>query len=224
MVSKVFKESGTAGLSEEEQKLLPEDRDLDIPGYRERIHSVFTMHAAPTPEQFTGFIQAQALWDETMAATVAEYLTTHPEQRMVVIAGVGHVAKAEAIPPRVARRIDVRQAVVANINSTEADPRQLDFAFLLAPAKLPPAPIMGVVLDEKDGPVRIEQLSPNGQAKKTGLREDDIILAMDDQPVASITDLKVIMLEKKVGDSVRVTIKRPHRIFPDETLLFTIPL
>lgn len=224
VVSKVFKESGTAGLSEEEQKLLPEDRDLDIPGYRERIHSVFTMHAAPTPEQFTGFIQAQALWDETMAATVAEYLTTHPEQRMVVIAGVGHVAKAEAIPPRVARRIDVRQAVVANINSTEADPRQLDFAFLLAPAKLPPAPIMGVVLDEKDGPVRIEQLSPNGQAKKTGLREDDIILAMDDQPVASITDLKVIMLEKKVGDSVRVTIKRPHRIFPDETLLFTIPL
>jgi len=224
VVSKVFKESGTAGLSEEEQELLPEDRDLDIPGYRERIHSVFTMHAAPTPEQFNGFIQAQALWDETMAATVADHLTAHPEQRMVVIAGVGHVAKAEAIPPRVARRIDVRQAVVANINSTAADPKQLDFAFLLAPAKLAPAPIMGVVLDDKDGAVRIEQLSPEGQARKVGLRADDIIIAMDDQPIASVADLKIIMLEKKAGDSVRVTVKRPHLIFPDETLAFTIPL
>ncbi|MDH3392518.1 MAG: ChaN family lipoprotein [Desulfobulbaceae bacterium] len=224
IVSKVFRESGTASLSKEEQELLPEDRDLDIPGYRERIHSVFTMHSHPSPEQFKGFIQAQALWDETMAATVADYLTTHPDQRVVVIAGVGHVAKAEAIPVRVARRINIKQAVVANINSTEADPEQLDYAFLLTPAELPPAPIMGVMIEDKDGMVIVEQLSPHGKAKEMGIIKNDVIIALDGQPIKSVADLKIIMLGKNKGDSVQVKIKRARTLFPDEILEIAIPL
>ena len=224
VVSKIFKDNSTSTLSDEEQALLPKDRDLDIAGYQNRIHRVFTMHATPSPAQFKGFIQAQALWDETMAATVADYLTSHPEERMVVIAGVGHIAKAEAIPPRVARRIDIKQAVVANINSTEADPKQIDYAFLLTPAQLPTAPILGVMLDEKDGAVLVDKLSPHGMAKKSGVREKDIIIALDGQPVNNVGDLKIIMLGKKNGDTVLVKIKRKRAILPDETLEITVPL
>ncbi len=222
IVSKVFRESGTASLSKDELQLLPPDRDLDIPGYRERIHSVFTMHRAPTPEQFKGFIQAQALWDETMAETVADYLIRHPAQRVVVIAGVGHVAKAEAIPPRVARRLEVKQAVVANTNSTEADPKQLDFAFYLDPVKLPPAPLLGVMIANKDGMVMVEQLSPHGKAKTVGIRKGDIIIAMDGHPIKNVADLKIFMLGKNNGDTVKLNIKRHRAIFPDETMEMAI--
>ena len=224
VVSKVFKDSSTSTLSEEENELLPKDRDLDMPGYQERIHRVFTMHAAPSPDQFKGFIQAQALWDETMAVSVADYLAAHPEDRMVVIAGVGHVAKAEAIPPRVARRINVEQAVVANINSTEADPKQIDYAFLLDPEQLPPGPIMGVMLTEKDERVLIEKLSPHGKAKDVGIKENDVIIALDGQPIKTVGDLKIIMLEKKKGDKVLATIKRKRAIFSDATLEIEVPL
>ncbi|MDH3360217.1 MAG: ChaN family lipoprotein, partial [Desulfobulbaceae bacterium] len=224
VVSKIFKDSTTSTLSEKQNKLLPTDRDLDVPGYQERIHRVFTMHAAPSPEQFKGFIQAQALWDETMAVTVADYLTANPDQRVVVIAGVGHVAKAEAIPPRVARRINVKQAVVANINSTEADPEQIDYAFLLDPAQLPPAPLLGVMLTEKDDTVLIDKLSPHGMAQKMGIREKDVILALDGQPTKTIGDLKIIMLNKKKGEKVEVTIKRKRAILPDKTLKIEVPL
>jgi len=225
IVSKVFREGSIASLSDEERTQLPPDRDLALPGYQERIHSVFTMHAAPSPDRFKGFLQAQALWDETMAATAADYLAAHPDQRLVVLAGVGHVAKADAIPPRVARRLpQIQQAVVANIDATEADPDRIDYAFLLAPAQLPPAPIMGVVLADSDQGIRVEELSPHGRAKEVGMRADDLILALDGEPVKTVEELKVFMLGKQRGDTVRVSIQRPHTLFPDEKLEKEIPL
>ncbi len=225
IVSKVFKDGTTASLSAEEREQLPPDRDLDMPGYRDRIRSVFNMHSAPSPERFKGFFQAQALWDETMAATIAATLSAHPGQHMVVLAGVGHVAKANAIPPRVVRRLPgVKQAVVANIAATDADPERVDYAFFLAPAQLPPAPIMGVVLADTDQGIKVEELSPHGRAKDVGVRPDDLILALDGEPVKTVADLKVFMVAKKKGDTVRVTIKRPRTILPDEELVKEIPL
>ena len=67
------------------------------------------MHAGQEQNgDFSGFFQAQALWDETMAETIANYLKMHPDTRMVVIAGRGHIDKNNAIPPRVSRRLPVK--------------------------------------------------------------------------------------------------------------------
>ncbi|MEJ2033126.1 MAG: ChaN family lipoprotein, partial [Deltaproteobacteria bacterium] len=99
IVNKVFKEGGTFGLSKEEMQKVPPERNLDLPGYQERIFSAFMMHrqeTGPAAEKFSGFLQSQALWDETMAATTATYLKDHPEKRMVVIAGREHVAPGHA--------------------------------------------------------------------------------------------------------------------------------
>ena len=63
----------------------------------------------------SGFIQAQGLWDETMAENITTFLTDHPDYQMVVLAGSQHTRKDSGIPPRVARRISVQQASVINI-------------------------------------------------------------------------------------------------------------
>ncbi|MDA8165119.1 MAG: ChaN family lipoprotein, partial [Desulfobacteraceae bacterium] len=231
IVSKVFKEGGPSGLTAEERKQLPPDRDLELPDYQERLEAVFTMHrdevnrADPAAAgSFAGFIQAQSLWDETMAATAAGYLRDHPDHRLVVIAGVGHVDKESGIPPRVARRLAVKQAVVINSHGGEIDPATSDYVLFSPEVELPPAAMLGVALGEKDGSVVVEAVFPHSPAHTAGLKKGDLVLAMDGEPVEALEDLKIDMLGHKKGDTVRLLIVRPHRFFPNGRMLIEVHL
>ncbi|MCF6290336.1 MAG: ChaN family lipoprotein [Desulfobacterales bacterium] len=227
VVGSVFKNGDFKALTPEERAALPADRDLSLPGYRDRLIPFFKMHSgADDSGRFNGFIQAQALWDETMAEAAARYLSSHPDNRMVVIAGQGHVDKKSGIPPRLARRLDVAQAVVVNNDGREIDPATADYHFFSPPASLKPLPLIGVQLSEEPdraGAV-VTDLSPHGQAGKTGIRKNDLIIAIDDEPVTAVEDVKIIMLYKEDSESVRVRVRRTHALLPDETLEYTVPL
>jgi uncharacterized iron-regulated protein len=225
LVSKVFKQ-GASALSAEELAKIPADRDLSIPGYRERITEVFAMHGQHSaPEQINGFFQAQALWDETMAESATTFLTAHPESRMVVLAGQGHTDKGTAIPPRVARRMPtIRQAVILNSENEALDQAEADYLIFSKPVELPPAAVLGVMLAETlDGPL-VQGLSEKSKAGAAGIKEKDVILALDDEPVATIDDLKIILLGKEIGKQVTVRIKRKSEgVFKQESVL-SIPV
>jgi len=215
IVNQVFKNGGADSLSEEEASLLPADRKLDEPGYRERIGAAFMMHAGQGQNgDFSGFLQAQALWDETMAETIVEYLKAHPDERMAVIAGRGHVDKINAIPPRVARRLPVSQAVVINSVGSASESDTADFIFFSPAAMLSPFPLLGVMLEdtEDEEGVLVTALNSQGKAIDAGIKEKDIILAIDSQPVNEIEDVKIEMLYKEKSDAVTVRVKR--RAFP----------
>ena len=225
IVSKVFKE-GAAALTAEELAKIPADRDLAIPGYRERITEVFAMHGRHgAPEQLNGFFQAQALWDETMAESVTTFLTTHPESRMVVLAGQGHTDKGTAIPPRVARRMPgIRQAVILNSENEALDQTEADYLIFSKPVELPPAAVLGVMLTETpDGP-RVEGLSEKSKAGAAGIREKDVLLALDEEPVATIDDLKIILLGKETGKQVTVRIKRKSGVLFKQEAVLSLPV
>ena len=218
IVSKVFKEGGATALSNAEKEAIPADRDLAIQGYRHRLEKVFRFHPAQHqgPDLFPGFLQAQALWDETMAATAAAYLAGHPADRLIILAGKGHVVKDSGIPPRLSRRLPVAQAVVLNSDDQDSDPASSDYLFFSAAATLPPAPMLGVLLEEEQGQVVIKDLAPDGAAMAGGLKKNDILLAIDSEPVASVEDVKIIMLYKEQAEQVRIRLQRPHTLLPDE--------
>jgi len=221
IVSKVFKE-GTAGLTSEEQAKIPADRDLDIPGYRQRITDIFDRHGQHSAsEQLNGFLQAQALWDESMAESVATFLVANPGSRMVVVAGRGHTDRDTAIPPRLARRLPgIRQAVILNSESVELPAGEADYLVFSRPAKLPPPAVLGVMLVKSAEGVQVEGLAEQSKAGAAGIREKDIILALDDEPVASIDDLKINLLTRETGKPVTVRIKRRTGfIFKTEEIL-----
>jgi uncharacterized iron-regulated protein len=225
IVSKVFKQ-GASALTAEELAKIPTDRDLTIPGYRQRITEVFAMHGQHgKPEQANGFFQAQALWDETMAESVTSFLTAHPKTRMAVLAGQGHTDKATAIPPRVARRMpSIRQAVILNSEAEELDQAEADYLIFSKPIELPPAAILGVMLaNTPDGPL-VEGLSEKSKAGAAGIREKDVILALDDEPVATIDDLKIILLGKEIGKPVTVRIKRKSGGWFKQESILSIPV
>jgi len=210
-VSQVFKNGGPMSLPEDDISSLPANRKLDLPGYRERIESAYMMHAGQGQNGgFSGFFQAQALWDETMAETIADYMEIHPDTRLVIIAGRGHVDKTDAIPPRVSRRLPVSQAVVINSTGSTTESETADFIFFSSPATLSPFPLLGVMLeDTEDGEgALVTALNPQGQAKQAGIKEKDIILAIDSDPVNDMEDVKIVMLYKVKSDAVTVQIKR----------------
>ena len=211
LVSQVFKEGGPNSLPEEDISVLPENRQLDIPGYTDRIRTAFMMHAGQSQNgDFGGFLQAQALWDETMAETITNYLNGHPNSRMVVIAGRGHVDKSNAIPPRVERRLPVSQAVVVNSLGSSTETATADFIFFAPPEEITPFPLLGVMLEDvADGEgVLVKALNPKGQAKEAGIREKDIILAIGPDTVRDNEDVKIAMLYQVDSDAVTVRLKR----------------
>jgi len=224
IVSSVFKSGGTGGLSAEEKEDLPLERDLDMAGYREKLESVFKLHDMPGLDnrRFSGFLQAQALWDETMAETAADYLTAHADHRLVVIAGKGHVAGDSAIPPRLHRRLAVEQAVVINDDGKGLDAKSADFIFFAPPEQLPPAPLLGVMLAESEEEVVVRELSPRAAAGEAGIVAGDVILAIDGQPIDKIEDLKIIMLNKSEGQTARVAIRRSRFLLPDREMEITV--
>jgi membrane-associated protease RseP (regulator of RpoE activity) len=163
----------------------------------------------------SGFLQAQALWDESMAKNIADFLTARPDHRMVVLAGVQHTRKDSGIPPRVARRLPVQQASVLNLynNSQPADlDRVADYFFLAAGQDLEEIPKIGVVLDtgNSDGKsfLKISEISPHGKAAVAGLIVGDIIQKINGMEVSDMADLRMAMLDTKKGESIALKIVR----------------
>ncbi|WP_163338332.1 ChaN family lipoprotein [Desulfopila sp. IMCC35008] len=218
IVSTVFRTGNTDQIGKELQKALPLERDLDLPGYGERLSQVYAVHDAGNHGMGTrsGFIQAQALWDETMAKNIADYLKNHPGTMMVVLAGTQHTRKDSGIPPRVARRINVDQASVLNL-SGESIPANMDqvadYYFLSRPYELPTAGKMGIVLEsyqqEGGNYIRIEQITHASKAGEAGLKQGDTIISINDVPLSSMEDIRIAMLDAQPGDFVTITARRP---------------
>ncbi|GAB6192231.1 ChaN family lipoprotein [Desulfocastanea catecholica] len=217
IVSEVFRSGGTDTLSQEVQEDLPRDRNLDMPGYGERLSFMHSVHMQGSHGSgaVSGFIQAQGLWDETMAENIVAFLTSHPEYQMVVLAGSQHTRKDSGIPPRVLRRLPVEQASVLNIIN-ESAPTDLaavaDYYFLAAPAELAEAPKIGIVLDTEkaDGRsfLKISRLSPHGKAAAAGLLAGDVLQQVNGYPVSDMADLRIAMLDAKAGETVDIKVVR----------------
>jgi uncharacterized iron-regulated protein len=92
--------------------------------------------AEPGHHQFNveNLYAAQVVWDETMAATAAQWLNANPNGQVLLIAGSGHCHKS-AIPRRLERRgvkgVVAARAVLASQLGKDSAPRDDQFDLLL---------------------------------------------------------------------------------------------
>jgi len=231
IVSHIFKSGSTDNLSPKEKLALPADRDLDLPGYSDRLRQMHDIHARNNDAEgsLNGFIQAQGIWDETMAQTIATYLIRNPAARMVVLAGTEHTRKDSGIPPRVARRLAVSQSTALNILSENApaDVADIaDFFFMEPPGTLPPPAKLGIILEpiklDNSSRVQITGLSPHGKAGVAGLKEKDILLAIDGHPVYDMEDVRISMIDTAQGDMVVVKVRRMSESQMEQDIEFPV--
>ncbi len=134
---------------------------------------------------------------------------------MVVLAGAQHTRKDIGIPPRVKRRVDIKQSSVLNIasSSDQTDIAETtDYFFISSPVELPESPKMGIVLDsvteDNQKFLRISQISPHGKAGEAGLQVGDILIELNGFAIEELSDLRIAMLDTREGDTVTITILR----------------
>jgi uncharacterized iron-regulated protein len=201
---------GIAGLSQKQVKELPREREPADEAYRARLRAAFEEHGAVNPRDFDHFVEAQLVWDEGMAEDAATYLSANPARGLVVLAGSGHVAFDSGIPKRLERRTHATYVTVINSGET-IEPGIADYILLSKLQHLPPAGVLGIVPEEKNGECRIGSLSPAGAAARAGLKKGDTLVTINDQSIASPADVHLALWDKKPGDTVRIKIRHRRR-------------
>ncbi len=65
---------------------------------------------------------AQLLWDQTMATRIADFLSAHPDEKLVVLIGRGHVEGGFGVPAFVRQRTDAQQLIIYPGNQPPGEP------------------------------------------------------------------------------------------------------
>ncbi len=81
---------------------------------------------------------------------------------------------------------------------------------LRGPGMDPQRPVLGVQLSQEpnDNGVGLDGVAPNSPAEKAGLRENDVIVKVDDKKVKSFADVIRLVQKKTPGEEVNLKIKR----------------
>ena len=128
---------GLESLSDRDRQWIPPLSEIhtDNPDYRQWLQDIYSGHSNHgVSDGFETFLQAQVLWDETMAAGIAEFVQRHPGTQVVVLAGQGHILFGYGIPDRVQRRLGdrlVQRSVLLNPNpETRAEADVADYFWI----------------------------------------------------------------------------------------------
>ncbi len=217
-ISKKVAREGLDALTEEEKKEIPEDIDLSNEDYKAWLQGIYQKHTRKQLQNFEYFYQAQVLWDEAMARSACEFLKEHPDYKMVILAGVGHMAYGYGIPSRIKRRGGYTYSILLNSEGRNLEPSISDF--FLFPGEMPPpfSAKLGVLLKEEDDKVIVQGVMPQSAADEAGIKKGDIILDIDGGPVNEVSDLKIALVFKNEGDFATIRLKRIRRFAPDKTM------
>ena len=105
-------------LDSAERELLPTGYHPLSGGYE---HFTEQMNQAPHPgADLENFYKAQLLWDQTMATRIVDYLAAHPDRKLIVLIGRGHVEGGYGVPAFVSQKTDAAQLVVYPGNTPES--------------------------------------------------------------------------------------------------------
>ncbi len=223
-IAKKVAREGIEGLSPEERAGIPGDIDFSDEDYKERLKAIFERHEkdflkTDSEANFQYFYQAQLIWDEGMAESIAGYLTKHPDHCLVVLAGNGHLAYGSGIPKRVHRRTGKSYAIVLSRPGGPLEPGMADFVSFPQDVEAPSSPRLMVNIDDTGGVIKVVGLPHGSVAKAGGMQKDDIIVALDDQEIKNIDDLKAALFDRKAGETIKVRVLRGEK---EEDLAVTL--
>jgi uncharacterized iron-regulated protein len=119
-VTRKVASQGLESLTAEDKKYIPPISEIrtDNAEYRQLLLEVFQQHqkaAQGNSTAFERFLQAQVLWDETMAEKIAQFVKANPDYQVVVLAGKGHIMFGYGIPSRVERRLGVPKVKMRSV-------------------------------------------------------------------------------------------------------------
>jgi len=221
ITEKVSKE-GMEALTDEERKELPRETDFSDEDYRHRIRQAFDQHKNAESKSFDFFLQAQILWDETMAESIDEYFKKNPDHQMAVIAGGGHLAYGTGIPKRTFRRNGLSYTII--LNDGEIERNIADFIIFPQPLDGMTAPKLMATFKEEKGRIVFNDFVKESPARAAGIRADDLLISLDGVPVKTIPDIRTALFFKNKGDIMKVKVVRKRFLLGEKELEFEVKL
>lgn len=206
-LTREISQHGLNGLAADTRAKLPPDYDYSNTAYTAYLRGIFDQHARPHAN-FEHFLDVQLTWDEGMATAAAAYLASNPQHRMLVLAGRGHIEGRAGIPDRVTRRTGQRGTTVLSSTSPATSRSDADFVVFVQPNPLPPAGLLGAMLETDADGVRITGFAPGSVGEAGGLDENDIIRKLAGREIHHYADIKMALLDKGPGTVVEVQVER----------------
>jgi uncharacterized iron-regulated protein len=218
-ISRKVSREGIYSLSDEEKKQLPRSMDFSNERYRKDLKEVFFWHKKQGElKDFSYFLQAQILWDEAMAESAQKYLAGHPESKLVILAGNGHVRHKYGIPDRLYRRNHEPFTVI--VQDEKIEDGIADYVLITTELEGDKSPKLGAIIEEKNQKLKVIRMIPNSPSQKAGLQEGDIIKMIGDQSIQSLADLKLALFYSNIGSRLKIRIERAGKNLDKEIDLF----
>lgn len=220
------RKKGFAGLTPEEAAHVPTQIDTKSADHMRLFRASFTdaaFHAGMSDDQWQAMLDAQCTWDATMARHAVAPLAddADPKAVVVVLAGSGHVQYGMGIE-RQARQwyagkiASVLPVAVADdkgeaVKSVRAS--YTNFVWGVPPEREPEFPDLGVATRAAETPpgLVILNVEPDSPAARAGLKDGEVLLAIDGVALDDRETLARRMAEKRWGDAVAVTVRREDK-------------
>ncbi len=216
---------GIQALSPDERAMIASIDTSDV-HHRRYIQRVFKTHQKSPGKTFENFYEAQCVWDDTMAETISDFVTSQEgeDQRIIVFSGGGHIAYKFGIPERVYKRTGLSYATV--LPSSLKQIREMshedeiqdslpiaDFIWVTESSVREKARlgILGEdsLADEKG--VVIRRVIKGSSAEKAGIQPGDKILSIDGESVHDMVDLRLVLSRKSLGSTSQVVFLRDDK-------------
>ena len=204
----------------------PGQNDLPKIDFNDRYHRPFSMSIFGGHQAMEKPYRMLLLWEETMAKTVADFLKnpSNINSKLVILAGGFHVQYGFGIPKRAFRRVPHSYSIVLptvtelppELKDREMDVKHVsiplysaDYAWKIQYKVLPENKVkLGVLLENSENTVRIKSVSANSNAELAGLKDGDLLLAIDGIKLIDIEDLTDKLKRLVIGDRARLIVKR----------------
>jgi len=213
---------GLDGLSDEERDQIAQEVDTSTEEHRTYVQSAFDTHESDEISAFEFFYEAQCVWEDSMAEAISRALNN---KRMVVITGNGHIAHKFGIPHRAFKRTRASfRSVMPLAVGTEVQRDVADYIWVTPTERLahrsrlcaggPRRPVVGIrlkTLDQGKG-VLIKDVMPKSPAARTGIKPQDILVAIDGNPVSRLSDLHNAIAGSKGASTFLFKIDRQGKL------------
>ena len=194
--------------------------------FDDRYHRPFSMSVFGGHQAMEKPYRMLLLWEETMAQTVADFLMdpSNINSKLVVLAGGFHVQYGFGIPKRAFRRVSHSYSIILPTVTElppELEDREMnvkhvsiplysgDYAWKVQYEVLPDNKVkLGVILENSENAVQIKSVAANSNAERAGLKNGDLLLAINGIKLIDIEDLTNTLRKLEIGDRVRVIVKR----------------
>jgi uncharacterized iron-regulated protein len=192
--------------------------------YRDFLFDVYRQHltmrgkegvkAAKSDREFRNFVESQTTWDRAMAELLARATSGASKPLVVGVMGSGHIRHGHGVPHQL-RALGIKDIgtllpVELDDDCGEIRPGFADAVFALPNNAVvkPDPPRLGVLLEEKDGGVRIAEVTSGSLAERTGLKAGDRIQEVAGTPAKKVAPVIAAVRVQPAGTWLPIRIAR----------------